>query len=145
MRKASPREIVPPLRSIKGVDVDDRWALDVAGSLPTSDGGPRYVIAALEYVTRYAVAVTVKQHTAENVAKFLMKQVMLKFVEPAQYGNFLVEREDVSGDSERYIGHMSFLVTYHYPVVSLQRVAADIEKQLIYEDAAERWARSGGC
>ncbi|KAE8984424.1 hypothetical protein PR001_g23181 [Phytophthora rubi] len=78
-RKARPRKIVPPLRSIKGGDVGDRWALDVAGPLPTNDGGPRYVIAALEYVTRYAVAVTVKQHTAENVAEFLMKHVVLKF------------------------------------------------------------------
>ncbi|GMF48287.1 unnamed protein product [Phytophthora fragariaefolia] len=78
-RKARPREIVPPLRSINGGDVGDRWALDVAGPLPTSDGGQRYVIAALEYVTRYAVAVTVKQHTAENVVEFLMKNVILKF------------------------------------------------------------------
>ncbi|KAE9281856.1 hypothetical protein PF008_g27780 [Phytophthora fragariae] len=326
-RKARPREIVPPLRSIKGGDVGDRWALDVAGPLPTSDGGPRYVIAALEYVTRYAVAVTVKQHTAENVAEFLMKHVVLKFgqlltdgapeltgkvieelvvllqaqqinpvpyrpqmiglverfhrtwkdcvatymhedaqrdwdvwvdfavyaynsgqhstvklspnelmmgralrspnellrstgvseageltayhqqllaamkssrtcaevartseqerqakyynrkvrnrrtispgdrvwmfkpprgakaskfvhqwlgplrvVEPAGYDNFLVEREDVSGDPERFIAHVSFLVTYHTPVASLQRVAADIEEQLLHEDAAERRA-----
>ncbi|KAE8972323.1 hypothetical protein PR001_g26646, partial [Phytophthora rubi] len=78
-RKARSREIVPPLRSIKSGDVGDRWALDVAGPLPTSDGGPRYVIAALEYVTRYAVAVTVKQHTFENVAEFLMKHVVLRF------------------------------------------------------------------
>ncbi|KAE8959452.1 hypothetical protein PR001_g30712, partial [Phytophthora rubi] len=319
-RKARPREIVPPLRSIKGGDVGDRWALDVAGPLPTSDGGPRYVIAALdvagplptsdggpryviaalEYVTRYAVAVTVKQHTAENVAEFLMKHVVLRFgpfrelltdgaleltgkvieelvvllqaqqinpvpyrpqmiglverfhrswkdcvatymhedaqrdwdvwvdftvyafnsgqhstvklspnelmmgralrspnellrstgvneageltayrrqlltamkssracaelartseqerqakyynrkwlgplrvVEPAGYDNFLVEREDVSGDPERFIAHVSFLVTYHTPVVSLQRVAADIEEQLLHEDAAQRRA-----
>ncbi|KAE8964252.1 hypothetical protein PR002_g29031 [Phytophthora rubi] len=327
-RKARSREIVPPLRSIKSGDVGDRWALDVAGPLPTSDGGPRYVIAALEYVTRYAVAVTVKQHTFENVAEFLMKHVVLRFgpfrelltdgapeltgkvieelvvllqaqqinpvpyrpqmiglverfhrtwkdcvatymhedaqrdwgvwvdfaayaynsgqhstvklspnelmmgralrspnellrstgvseageltayhrqllaamkssrtcaelartseqerqakyynrkvrnrrtispgdrvwmfkpprgakaskfvhqwlgplrvVEPAGYDNFLVEREDVSGDPERFIAHVSFLVTNHTPVASLQRVAADIEEQLLHEDAAER-------
>ncbi|KAE8977933.1 hypothetical protein PF005_g24566 [Phytophthora fragariae] len=78
-RKARPGEIVPPLRSIKGGDVGDRWALDVVGPLPTSDGRSRYVIAALEYVTRYAVEVTVKQHTAENIAELLMKHVVLKF------------------------------------------------------------------
>lgn len=78
-RKARPREIVPPLRSIRGGDVGDRWALDVAGPLPTTDGGERLVVAAVEYVTRYAVATTVKQHTAENVAEFLMRQVVLKF------------------------------------------------------------------
>ncbi|KAG6613085.1 uncharacterized protein IUM83_11907 [Phytophthora cinnamomi] len=44
-----------------------------------SDGGQRYVIAALGYVTRYAVAVTVKQHTAKNVAEFLLNHVVFKF------------------------------------------------------------------
>ncbi|KAE8962206.1 hypothetical protein PR001_g29782 [Phytophthora rubi] len=44
-----------------------------------SDGGQRYVIAAIEYVPRYAVAVTVPRHTAENVAEFLMRHVVLRF------------------------------------------------------------------
>ncbi|KAE8954203.1 hypothetical protein PR003_g33887 [Phytophthora rubi] len=44
-----------------------------------SDGGQRYVIAAIEYVTRYAVAVTVPRHTAQNVAEFLMRHVVLRF------------------------------------------------------------------
>ncbi|OWZ09842.1 LOW QUALITY PROTEIN: hypothetical protein PHMEG_00017395 [Phytophthora megakarya] len=42
-------------------------------------GGQRYVIAALEYVTRYAVAAAVEDHTAENVAAFLMKNVVIRF------------------------------------------------------------------
>lgn len=78
-RKAKPREVVPPLRSIRGGDVGDRWALDVAGPLPVAGGGQRYVIAAVDYVTRYAVAKAVKHHTAENVAKFIMDEVVLKF------------------------------------------------------------------
>lgn len=78
-RKARPREVVPPLRSIRGGDVGDRWALDVAGPFPVADGGQRYVIAALEYVTRYAVARCVERHTAESVAQFLLEDVVLKF------------------------------------------------------------------
>ncbi|KAE9265026.1 hypothetical protein PR003_g32587, partial [Phytophthora rubi] len=78
-RKARPREVIPPLRSIRGGDVGDRWALDVAGPFPVADGGERYVIAALEYVTRYAVAKCVTRHTAENVAMFLVEDVVLKF------------------------------------------------------------------
>ncbi|KAE9295160.1 hypothetical protein PR003_g24087 [Phytophthora rubi] len=78
-RKARPREVVPPLRSIHGGEVGDRWALDVAGPFPVADGGERYVIAALEYVTRYAVARSVTRHTAENVATFLMEDVVLRF------------------------------------------------------------------
>uniref|UniRef100_H3H673 Reverse transcriptase n=1 Tax=Phytophthora ramorum TaxID=164328 RepID=H3H673_PHYRM len=78
-RKACPREVIPTLRSLRGGDVGDRWALDVAGPFPVAAGGERYVIAAVEYVTRYAVATSVTQHTAENVAAFLMKEVVLRF------------------------------------------------------------------
>ncbi|KAG3049831.1 hypothetical protein PI125_g26526 [Phytophthora idaei] len=45
----------------------------MAGPLPVTGRGERFVIADVEYVTRYAVAITVKQHTAENVAAFLVK------------------------------------------------------------------------
>ncbi|GMG16605.1 unnamed protein product [Phytophthora fragariaefolia] len=78
-RKARPREVIPPLRSLGGGDAGDRWALDVAGPVPISDGGQRYVIASVEYVTRYAVAVAVEEHTAERVAKILMQSVVPKF------------------------------------------------------------------
>jgi hypothetical protein len=64
-RKVRPREVIPPLRSLTGGDVGDRWALDVAGPFPAASGGQRYVIAALEYVTRYAVATTVVQHSGK--------------------------------------------------------------------------------
>lgn len=78
-RKARPRQVVPPLRSIHGGDVGDRWALDVAGPFPVAGGGKRYVVAAVEYVTRYAVAASVQEHTAGVVAEFLMKEVVLRF------------------------------------------------------------------
>lgn len=78
-RKAKPREVIPPLRSIRGGDVGDPWALDVTGPLPVAGGDKRYVIAAVEYVTRYAVAKAVKRHTAENVARFLMEEIVLRF------------------------------------------------------------------
>jgi hypothetical protein len=74
-----PKEVIPPLRSLRGGDVGDRWALDVAGPFPIAEGGQRYVIAALEYVTRYAVATTVVQHTVESVADFLLSEVVLRF------------------------------------------------------------------
>ncbi|OWZ03175.1 hypothetical protein PHMEG_00025136 [Phytophthora megakarya] len=38
-------------------NVCDRWALDVVGPFPKAGGGERYVMAAVEYVTRYVVAV----------------------------------------------------------------------------------------
>ncbi|KAE9018687.1 hypothetical protein PR003_g14858 [Phytophthora rubi] len=79
IRKARPRQVIPPLRSLRGGDVGDRWALDVAGPYPVAEGGERYVIAALGYVTRYAVARSVTRHTADDVATFIMEDVVLKF------------------------------------------------------------------
>ncbi|OWZ09440.1 hypothetical protein PHMEG_00017861 [Phytophthora megakarya] len=65
--------------NLRGGDVGDRWALDVAGPLPATDGGKKYVVVAVEYVTRYAVTIAVKDHAAKSIAEFLMKQVVLRF------------------------------------------------------------------
>lgn len=38
----------------------------------------RYVIAAVEYVSRFAVARDVPSHTAENIAKFVMHKIVIR-------------------------------------------------------------------
>lgn len=78
-RKARPKEVVPPLRALGLGEVGDRWALDVAGPLPITARGNRYVIAAVEYSTRYAVAVSVATHTAKDVARFIMERIVLVY------------------------------------------------------------------
>lgn len=78
-RKARPQQAVPPLRSVRTGEVCDRWAIDVAGPLPVTANGNRYVIAGVEYVTRYAVAIAVPQHTATEIAKFLLEKVVMVF------------------------------------------------------------------
>ncbi|GMF15692.1 unnamed protein product [Phytophthora fragariaefolia] len=62
----------------------------------------------------------------------------MRVVEPAGFDNFLVEREDVDGQPECYIAHVSFLVIYHRPASTLQRIAVDIKAQLNHEDADGR-------
>lgn len=76
-RKARPKEVVPPLRALGLGEVGDRWALDVAGPLPITARGNRYVVAAVEYATRYAVAIAVPTHTAKDVARFIMERIVL--------------------------------------------------------------------
>ncbi|KAE9263450.1 hypothetical protein PR003_g33156, partial [Phytophthora rubi] len=78
-RKAKPKAVVPPLRSVRTGDVCDLWAIDVAGPLPVTAGGNRYVIAAVEYTTRYAVATAVSEHTAKAIARFLMDKVIFVY------------------------------------------------------------------
>ncbi|KAE9055549.1 hypothetical protein PF010_g32109 [Phytophthora fragariae] len=76
-RKARPQAVIPPLRSVRTGEVGDRWAIDVAGPLPVTMNGNRYVIAAVEYTTRCAVAASVPEHTAKSIARFLMDRVVL--------------------------------------------------------------------
>ncbi|KAE8983172.1 hypothetical protein PF011_g21301 [Phytophthora fragariae] len=78
-RKARPKAVVQPLRSVRTGAVCDRWAIDVAGPLPVTANGHRYVIAAVEYTTRYAVAAAVPEHTAKSIARFLMDKVVLVY------------------------------------------------------------------
>lgn len=102
-REARPRQIIPPLRSLQGGAVGDRWALDVAGPLPKTKNNNRYVIAAVEYVTRYAVAIPVTNHTAEDIAQFLMHNVVFRF------GVF---RELLTGNAPEMVGKsLDILVT----------------------------------
>ncbi|EGZ19560.1 hypothetical protein PHYSODRAFT_327780 [Phytophthora sojae] len=62
----------------------------------------------------------------------------MKIIEPAGYDNYLIEREDKSGECEQFVAHVSFLVTYRYPAELLRDVAADLEAQLEHEGAFQR-------
>ncbi|POM66322.1 LOW QUALITY PROTEIN: Enzymatic Polyprotein [Phytophthora palmivora] len=66
-RKAKAREVIPPLRSQEVGAVGDRRALDVAGPLPLTAGGNRYVVAA------------VPSHMAKDIAKFIADKLVLVY------------------------------------------------------------------
>ncbi|GMF47516.1 unnamed protein product [Phytophthora fragariaefolia] len=83
-RKTRPTAVIPPLRSQGIGDVGDRWALDVAGPLPVTANGNRYVIAAVDYASRYAVAVATPAHTATDIGKFLLERVVMVFGPPRE-------------------------------------------------------------
>ncbi|KAG3158296.1 hypothetical protein PI126_g7925 [Phytophthora idaei] len=71
--------VIPPLRSQDIGNPGDRWALDVAGPLPTTTDGNRYVVAAVDYATRCAVAAVVPCHTAVDTAKFIVEKLILVY------------------------------------------------------------------
>ncbi|KAF1332497.1 Enzymatic polyprotein, partial [Globisporangium splendens] len=78
-RKARPAQIIPPLRSIKVGGICDRWALDLASPLHRSQRGNSYVVACVEYVSKFVVAVAVPDRTGETVARVLMEEVVLRY------------------------------------------------------------------
>lgn len=53
--------------------------MGIAGPLPETAARNRFVIDAVEYTTRYTVAIAVPDHAAEVVARFLMDKVILVF------------------------------------------------------------------
>ncbi|POM70943.1 Gag-pol fusion protein, partial [Phytophthora palmivora] len=59
-------------------DDDGLVKVDI-GPLPETQAGNRYVIAAVEYTTRYAVVAAVPDHTAKAIARFLLEKVILVF------------------------------------------------------------------
>ncbi|OWY99560.1 RNA-directed DNA polymerase [Phytophthora megakarya] len=75
-RKSKAKEVIPPLRSQGVGSPGDRWALDAAGPMPVTADGNRYVIAAVDYATRYAVVSTVATHTAKDVARFIADKLV---------------------------------------------------------------------
>ncbi|KAE9219288.1 hypothetical protein PF005_g7929 [Phytophthora fragariae] len=78
-RKAKAKEVIPPLRSQGVGSPGDRWALDVAGPSPVTAGENRYVVAAVDYATRYTMAVAVPRHTSQYIARFFVEKLVLVF------------------------------------------------------------------
>ncbi|XP_070042777.1 uncharacterized protein [Nicotiana tomentosiformis] len=49
----------------------EAWGLDVVGLLPKSSGGHLYILAATDYFSKWAEAVSLKEVKKENVANFI--------------------------------------------------------------------------
>ncbi|KAJ0394225.1 hypothetical protein ATCC90586_010373 [Pythium insidiosum] len=78
-RKVRPAKIVQPLRSLQVGEVCDCWALDFAGPLPITAGVNRYVLAVVEYATKWEVAIPAPTREATTVARVLLEKVVFQF------------------------------------------------------------------
>lgn len=56
-----------------------RWSIDFIGLLPESDSGNRWILVAVDHMTRWCVARAVKDATAEEVARFIYDEIVVKF------------------------------------------------------------------
>ncbi|GMF62727.1 unnamed protein product [Phytophthora fragariaefolia] len=78
-RKTKAREVIAPLQSQGVGDTGDWWALDIAGPLPVTEIGYRYVVAAVDYATRFAVVAAVPSHAAKDIARFIVEKLVLVY------------------------------------------------------------------
>ena len=73
-RKQRGKQVIPPLRP-QGVDeVGDRWAIDVSGPFKACKGF-EYAVVMIEYVTRFAVVIPVKNRREDVIAQAILDSV----------------------------------------------------------------------
>jgi len=72
------------LQSIPISSLGFRWHIDLAGPLPISKHGSRFVMVAIEAFSKYLVAVPLPDKTPETVALAFLQHVLSRFAAPGQ-------------------------------------------------------------
>nr|XP_009767302.1 PREDICTED: protein NYNRIN-like [Nicotiana sylvestris] len=57
----------------------DAWGLNVVGPSPKSSGGHLYILAATDYFSKWAEAVSLKEVNKKNVANFIRVNIIYRF------------------------------------------------------------------
>jgi hypothetical protein len=59
-----------------------RWGIDFVGPLPKTPSGNKWLLVAIDYVTKWPIAKAVKTATSEAVADFIENEIILNFGVP---------------------------------------------------------------
>ncbi len=62
----------------------ERWGLDLIGVLPTTENGNRWIVTAIDYATRWPVAESLKDATAETLADFVVRRIYRDYGTPKE-------------------------------------------------------------
>ncbi|RYA46319.1 hypothetical protein DD606_24495 [Enterobacter cloacae complex sp. GF14B] len=65
-------------------DVFEKWGIDAICVLPITSRGKIYILTSVDYLSRWAEAIAVKQITAKDVAKFVYDEICCKFGVPLE-------------------------------------------------------------
>ena len=71
-----------PLHSIKVIQPLERIGIDIVGSLPETTKGNKYIVVAIEYLTKQVEVRALDNATAENVANFIYEEIICRFGAP---------------------------------------------------------------
>ncbi len=71
-----------PLNPLSIGDIFDRMGTDIAGPIPETLDGNRYIIAFIDYLTKYAVTVAIPDGTATTIARAFVTSVFSVFGPP---------------------------------------------------------------
>lgn len=81
--KRTPAGLQVPLAEVAEVSRPfEQVSLDIVGPLPTTKAGNRYVLTMIDWFSRYAEAVPMKEQTAEACARAFVEQLVLRHGAP---------------------------------------------------------------
>ena len=62
----------------------EKWGIDAVGPLPRTNTGKVYILVAVDYMTRWAEAVSTRRITATEVGKFIFNSICCRFGTPLE-------------------------------------------------------------
>lgn len=82
MRENAKPELSHTLYPLPSVSIFSRWNIDFVGPLPESRKGSRYLIVAVEYVSKWVIAKALTHTLAETIRDFLYNEIVTVFGVP---------------------------------------------------------------
>ena len=62
----------------------ERWGLDLIGRLPRTARGNRWIVTAIDYATRWPIAVAISDATSDELAEFVLREIYLSYGPPKE-------------------------------------------------------------
>ncbi len=75
---------VPQTLTSQGLQLFDRWAIDLIGVLPETPAKNRWIVTAIEYLTSWPVAKALPDATAATIAAFLHDDITMVYGPPKE-------------------------------------------------------------
>jgi hypothetical protein len=134
----SPRDNIPHAHqhSLRLPDgVFKKWSLDFVGPLPLSSSGNRWLLVGIEHVTRWVIAVPMKEATAENVGRAIYNNILCEFGCPEEIltdrgSNFLADSLN-HYLTEQQIRHLKTSAYHPRTNGMVEKVNGAIQRQLL--------------
>ena len=73
-----------PMTPIFAYGPFEKWGIDAVGPLPRTNTGKVYILVAVDYMTRWAEAVSTRRITATEVGKFIFNSICCRFGTPLE-------------------------------------------------------------
>ena len=84
-KSSTNEQLVPAARPIPPVALPfERWGVDFIQNLPTTKAGNQHIITAIDYATRWVVALAVPNMNSTTVANFLYNQIFMNYGAPIE-------------------------------------------------------------